>query len=342
MMRQSNYLPVNIDMRLVNDPYMMSFASIKPGSKVLEIGCGDASLARLIIAELNCSVWAVEVNPEAAQKAKEVCQEVHVGDFLEVDNLFDNMKFDVILMLDVLEHVSEPQEMLLKAKDMLNEKGYVVCSIPNVAHYSVRLALLEGKFDYNDYGLLDKTHVKFFYKDSIKKLFDDCGYEILSFRSVTKGLDDTEIKVDHKNINPELLSQLANDEDAKTYQYSVVACPKTSILAKEHPFFPMLYVQNMFLGEQKIKQHFENKSRDLLNQVADLELTVNSLKLKISQLENQAEALLAEKDREIIALRESARQLEKIQSNVGYKILRAIYKTYKFIRLRFGKAGKSK
>ena len=74
-------------------------------------------------------------------------------------------------MGDVLEHLKDPWAILGNIKENLKPDGYVVASIPNIAHGAIRLALLEGRFDYTSLGILDDTHLRFFTRESIFELF---------------------------------------------------------------------------------------------------------------------------------------------------------------------------
>lgn len=142
--------------------------------KVLEVGCATGYISKRLV-ENDCEVYGIELDPEAAKIAKKYCKKVFVGDAetWELDE-----KFDVILILDVLEHLKNPGRLLLKLKEYLNPDGYFVLSIPNIANWKIRLKLLIGKFDYEDDGILDKNHLRFFTLKSAKKMVENAGLEI--------------------------------------------------------------------------------------------------------------------------------------------------------------------
>jgi 2-polyprenyl-3-methyl-5-hydroxy-6-metoxy-1,4-benzoquinol methylase len=89
-----------------------------------------------------------------------------------------------VLLADVLEHTRNPMSVLKKVGDWLAENGIIILSVPNVAHLSVRLSLLAGRFDYMERGILDKTHLKFFTRNSIDNLLKEIGYSIIE-RDIT-------------------------------------------------------------------------------------------------------------------------------------------------------------
>jgi len=121
----------------------------------------------------------IEIDKESAQIAKKYCKDVIVGDIETMDSLpYPEEYFDVIIFGDVLEHLKDPLSVLKKLKKYLNKNGYIICSIPNIAHIYVRLNLLFGRWEYQDTGILDKTHLRFFTKKTAIKLIEDAEYKI--------------------------------------------------------------------------------------------------------------------------------------------------------------------
>jgi SAM-dependent methyltransferase len=86
-----------------------------------------------------------------------------------------------VLLADVLEHLVDPIHMLEEVKSALKPDGRVVASIPNVAHWTMRLRLLAGRFDYAPTGIMDATHLRWFTRKGVQRLFDGAGYEIERF-----------------------------------------------------------------------------------------------------------------------------------------------------------------
>jgi len=100
-----------------------------------------------------------------------------------------------------------------------------VVSIPNIAHGSVRLSLMEGRFAYTPCGLLDATHLRFFTLASSIGLFNDNGLEILALRRIRKGFFDSEIPLVVSRIQPSLVARLVEDSEATSYQFVFRATP---------------------------------------------------------------------------------------------------------------------
>ena len=81
----------------------------------------------------------------------------------------------------------------------------MIASIPNVAHGSVRLALMQGRFEYLPFGLVDETHLRFFTRESVEQLFDAAGFSITGLERTTRDILDTEIEVNTEAIEDEIL-----------------------------------------------------------------------------------------------------------------------------------------
>ncbi len=133
--------------------------------------------------------------------------------------------FDVIVFGDVLEQLKHRLLTLIRLKSFLRSEGYVIASIPNVAHGSVRLALMQGKFEYLPFGLLDETHLRFFTRESVEQLFDAAGLSITGLERTTRDILETEIKVNTEAIEDEILELVREAPEATTYQFVVKARP---------------------------------------------------------------------------------------------------------------------
>ncbi len=146
--------------------------------RVLEVGCFSGYFSERL-RDNGCAVVGIEIDARAAEMAKEYCENVIVGDLETMDSLpYPRASFDFILFADVLEHLKDPLRALVKLRSWLRDDGHIVCSIPNVAHIYVRLNLLLGRWDYEDIGLMDRTHLRFFTRSTARKLVEDAGFSI--------------------------------------------------------------------------------------------------------------------------------------------------------------------
>ena len=192
--------------------------------RVLELGCGTGHMTK-VLRERGCHVVGVEVEAEAAKYAAEHCEHMIVGDLDEIDlgvELGDR-RFDVIVAADVLEHLKEPESALERLRPFLAPGGYLVVSIPNVGHGSVRLALLGGTFTYTDTGLLDRTHLRFYTRQSMVEMLAQGGFTAVHVDTIEVPVDATEVEFDA--TSDEVTELVIRQPDALVYQFVVLAFP---------------------------------------------------------------------------------------------------------------------
>lgn len=160
---------------------------VPDGARVLDVGCATGYLA----AELSrrgCTVDGIEVDPAAAQQARAHCREVIVGDLeapsthAAVETMLAGTRPDIIICADVLEHLRDPWTVLAWLRTLLSPDGRAVISVPNIAHWTARRALLRGRFDYTNYGLFDRTHLRFFTRASAAELARRAGFAVRAER----------------------------------------------------------------------------------------------------------------------------------------------------------------
>ena len=187
---------------------------------VLEFGCAAGAVSKAA-RDRGCRVVGVEIDPDLASRAKEFCDEVIIGDAEELDleGALGERTFDVAIFGDVLEHLRDPLSVLRRVRNLLNAEGYVVASIPNIAHGAVRLSMLQGRFRYTEEGLLDETHLRFFTLDTIREMFVQAGFVLVETRRTELGLFDTEITLRAEDFEPGIVAEIEADADATTYQF---------------------------------------------------------------------------------------------------------------------------
>lgn len=198
------------------------------GKRVLDLGCASGALAEQLTA-LGCQVVGVERDAEAAEAALVHCQRVVVCDLDrdDLDVLSALGEFDVVVAADVLEHLSDPGRLLQRLTTMLPEGGYLVTSIPNVAHGSVRLALLDGRFPYADLGLLDDTHLRFYTRQSMTQLLAESGFAIayVEDQLLDPELGEVLSGVVVEDLPAEARALVRADLDSSVYQFVAVSSP---------------------------------------------------------------------------------------------------------------------
>lgn len=164
--------------------YRLVIERIKPHSLILDVGCATGYLGQYLMKEKDCWVCGLEKDKEATKVAQKRLGKIIIGDIEDKEMIkkiikaMRGVKFDNILAVELIEHLKDHSQVLINLKSLLKPTGYFIATVPNITHWSVRLALLKGEFDYQDYGILDNTHLHFFTSKNFKKLFVDCGFEI--------------------------------------------------------------------------------------------------------------------------------------------------------------------
>ena len=166
----------------LSDSHRLLAAAVPPGSRVLDVGCATGYLAAELIRS-GCAVTGVEPDAQAAAAARDQCEAVIHGDVEDDDcrsELEGLERFDAVVCGDVLEHLRDPWEALAFLASLLAPGGRVVVSVPNIAHWTGRRALLRGRFDYAAHGLFDVTHLRFFTRSSAHSLVAAAGLRVVS------------------------------------------------------------------------------------------------------------------------------------------------------------------
>ncbi len=164
---------------------------IPPGTRtLLEVGCGEGYFGKLIKEKFSAEVWGVELMGPAAEKASSKIDSLLVGKIEALIPDLPDSHFDCIVFNDVLEHLLNPWEVISDIKPKLSADGVIVASIPNFRYWpNLQEILWDGEWDYQDHGVLDITHIRFFTLKSIRKMFESAGYEIITL----EGFDVNEI-----------------------------------------------------------------------------------------------------------------------------------------------------
>lgn len=164
-----------------DDSHAVQMRYVPRDSRVLELGCASGYMSGYMEQALGCRVTGLEYDAQAAVIAAERCSEVHVVD-LDSPHALDvaqgSAPYDVLYAANVLEHLKYPERVLQQAHDLLTPGARVIVALPNVAHWQFRLRLLFGLFDYQDYGVLDRTHLRLFTAKTGYELLRSQGYEI--------------------------------------------------------------------------------------------------------------------------------------------------------------------
>ena len=150
---------------------------LPPGGRVLDAGCSAGYLAERLV-QRGSTVVGLELDPEAAEKARRVCEEVLVGDVETMDLPFEPASFDAIVCGDLIEHLRDPGSFLARVGPLLRGGGRLALTTPNVANWTIRLQLLFGRFRYTERGILDRTHTHLFTRSTLVDAVEGAGYAV--------------------------------------------------------------------------------------------------------------------------------------------------------------------
>lgn len=199
-------------------PEMLAFVP-ESSRFILEVGCSSGMFGGAIRrTRKDTVVWGIEPSAEAAKIAGDNLNNVICGTFEPQMAQLEEQKFDCIVFNDVLEHLPNPERALLVAREYLSENGVVVASITNVLHfYNVWQVLTQQDWKYEDSGIMDSTHLRFFTKKSIIRMFETCGFQITEIEGINPSYG-----IKYKIANALTLGKLA---DLKYIQFAVQARP---------------------------------------------------------------------------------------------------------------------
>ena len=307
---------------------------VSESSIVLDIGCGQGRFGKLL-KKKNCKIYGVEIDEVAAKFAMKTgfYENIFVMDITDTkskkykDFIETVGDVDVIILSDVLEHLEDPTCVLLSCYKILRKDGMILISVPNVAHIDISLNLLNGKFNYQDMGILDNTHLKFFTKSSfidwiyqINNEYSNVNFNIEYLGSIiydNSYLDEVKSKyVDLFNILQgienynaiQILFKLTKskiDELNSKNEVEIQAVDIVEIIGNT------LKVKNEFDDKNGISSNekiwYENRLTSLSNLFNDIERKEKQLRIYTETIEKSIEYYKAE-DKEI---RQYVHELEK-------------------------------
>ena len=201
------------------------------GKKVLEVGAGPGSITRHLKHANNCRVTALELDESAIEILTPYCDRVcraNLNDMSWPDLLKDEGRFEVIVAADVLEHLYDPLTVLEQIASFVNDDGYIVISVPHVGHSAIHACMINEDFEYRDWGLLDRTHIRFFGIKNIQALFEAASLKIVHAEFVVRTPEQTEFAERWARLPRMLRQALSINPFGLVYQVVVKAVPATS------------------------------------------------------------------------------------------------------------------
>ena len=197
---------------------------IRQGSNVLEFGCANGRMTKYMRECLQCKVFIVEIDREAFNVAVQYAEDGFCGNIeaFEWVNKAAQNKFDYIIFADVLEHLKEPEKVIVQAANLLKEDGEIVISIPNIAHFDVLANLYLNHFKYTKIGLLDDTHIHFWGKEDLCGFFAERSLSVTVIDGVYVNPYCTEQAVAKDSLPSDVEEALLKKENSDLYQFFIV------------------------------------------------------------------------------------------------------------------------
>ena len=164
----------------------IQISMIPEGANVLEIGCATGFMSEYLKKKMNCRVTGIEAEPAQAKEAEERCDELICGkiDNTDIQRKLDDIvqkkgRFDVVFMSQVIEHIAYPEDVLTAVHRWIAPGGFLIISTCNIAHWRCRMKLMMGRWEYEESGVYDNSHLRFFTINSFQKMMERCKYEII-------------------------------------------------------------------------------------------------------------------------------------------------------------------
>ena len=215
-----------IDIKDKNNTKSIILRHVDEKSVCLDVGCGVGYLGGLLHKHKKVKVYGVDIDAKALSYAKKS------GDFVDLYHfsiterkgedykrfIDGKMKFDYIIFADVLEHVTDPEDLLMFFVDFLKPEGKILISLPNVAHFDIVKGLIDGKFNYNHIGILDNTHYRFYTKNSFKEFLQQVN-DVRGTKFAIKEIGKTVVEPDYIKKYPNFYELLNRDGEACVLQY---------------------------------------------------------------------------------------------------------------------------
>lgn len=282
-----------IDLDDVNNARSLAVLSVPPHSRVLDVGSGPGDVARALTAR-GCRVWAIDIEPAAIRLAERWCEGVLPRDVetADLDTLLGSQRIDVVLFLDVLEHLHDPAAAIRRVLPYLAPGGIIILSVPHVAHAAARLQLLGGAFARSSEGLLHRTHLHLFDRSSLYQLLQHAGVRVVDEARVVRRVDETGIPLNLALFPQEVIDLATTGPDADTYQFVVTVAPNPVGVAAER--MPAL------VGTLTERLHrVERNCRRLEDLARDFEGQANRWRCERDRLHQALEEARAEQQRTV-------------------------------------------
>lgn len=262
---------------------------IHEGAKVLEVGPASGAMTKVLANEKKCQVSIIEMDKECYDIAMQYAFDGVCCDFEEYGwkTSFETDSYDYVIFADVLEHLKNPLKAIEIAAIYLKDSGSLMISVPNIAHNSIIIQLINNQFIYNSTGILDHTHIKHFTFLELEKIYTEAGYKPVYLDATYVSVGKNEFDISYKDIDPLIEEVLRNRPFGEVYQH---IC---ELKKSEYYIQNALSTDNriggpiVYLEKDNSIEHEQNEEvKNVPNFVFETNKEIARLQLKINDLYN--------------------------------------------------------
>lgn len=161
---------------------LLQLASLDRAGIALDVGCGAGDNARILVSR-GWSVFGITLSQIEQVAAEAVCSKVWIHDLDEGLPDESGQSYGLIVLSHVLEHLRNPEALLVQISRLLTPDGQVAIALPNVLNWHQRLLFLVGRFEYTEQGIMDNTHMRFYSFASARRMLEACGFQVIAARA---------------------------------------------------------------------------------------------------------------------------------------------------------------
>ena len=267
---------------------------VRKNSTVLEFGPANGRLTRYLKNQKNCIVDIVEIDEESGKEAAQYARKALIGEEKgNIENFFwleNGKQYDYVVFADVLEHLIHADEVLKRCQLILKEKGNILVSVPNIAHNSIIIELINDEFRYNPTGILDNTHVRFFTRNSFERMASEAGWAVINEKAKRIRVGETEIKNKFSDVPLEVAKELVHRPLGDVYQYLFVLASSeeyvsgkwqrtVSLDSNSHYYFELFFERNAEYNYKESVQKYFDPYNGKINVESEINIETSGIKI---------------------------------------------------------------
>ncbi len=333
--KENKYEIDTYDINNKNDSHSIIYNLISNNSSILDVGCSTGILGKMIKENKSCKVDGIEYDQCAYDilKKKKIYDNLYNFSITDQNSsnyqnfIKNHNKYDYIVFADVLEHIVNPLEVINAFSYKLNNNGKLIISIPNIGHIDIIKGLLNQDFNYNDIGILDNTHLRFFTSNSFFEMMENYNEVYDRYLSVNY--------VDCTTYQPSYISgkNLFNQQKFFIVQNIfelTLADSKEKIYYNNKPtysdnFKKIVEIFEEFNYQKTIIQENKNTIKNYQKNIGNLEIENMNLKEQIDTLNKQIETFMQQ-------FTNKSEELEKIINSKSWKYVTTARNLYNKIK----------